>query len=355
MTKRFTFMFMAVLLSICFTTSPTAASPPPAIFIDGSQLSFDVPPVIENGRTLVPVRAIFEALGASVMWDEATQTVTAAKANTVIKLTVAQNTAYKNGTAVALSTPPIAVEGRVLVPLRFVSEALGAEVAWNEEKQAIGIKSAPPSRVDETLPMHQYSDTEVTGDEAQKDTAVQPTFPLSIKKIFSMILNHQAILIAIFLIGTGILLGALFLRRSGSRGAGKQPEIHDTTETQYQEGVSLIRQHHWADAKLALISLSIDGYEESEPLCNYAAAQEHYLESINPGAADPYWAAFMADYYCRKISDLYAGTFKDEIMEFKIVCKSNLAILENDPVAQKKHETLQEQQGNIQPVPKEAE
>ncbi len=63
-------LILAVLFCIIFAVSAAAA---PTVFLDGRQLSFDVPPAIENGRTLVPLRAIFEALGADVDWNGQTQ------------------------------------------------------------------------------------------------------------------------------------------------------------------------------------------------------------------------------------------------------------------------------------------
>lgn len=135
---------------IAATSSTTAApqiqeqlnrpdSSAPTVNLDGQQLSFDVPPRIENGRTLVPLRAIFEALGATIEWDDASKTVTAEKGKTIIKLTIDQATAYKNGNEVKLEVAAKIINGRTLVPLRFVSEAIGATVNWNETTRLITI------------------------------------------------------------------------------------------------------------------------------------------------------------------------------------------------------------------------
>ena len=101
------------------------------VVLDGQMLQFDVPPVIENDRTLVPLRVIFEALGAEgnnpiadVEWNGETQTVTAKRSDTEIKLIIGGE-AYVNGQAVELDVPAKIIEDRTLVPLRFVSEALG--------------------------------------------------------------------------------------------------------------------------------------------------------------------------------------------------------------------------------------
>jgi len=111
-----------------------------SIVVDGNSLIFDVPPVIENDRILVPVRAIFEALEAHVDWDEATQTVTATKPGTEIKLIIGGG-AYKNGTPVILAVPAKLINGRTMVPLRFIGESFGGQVLWDDPAQTATIIS----------------------------------------------------------------------------------------------------------------------------------------------------------------------------------------------------------------------
>ena len=110
-----------------------------AVMIGGKYVVYDVPPVIENGTTLVPLRATFEALGAYVEWDEATQTVTGKRGNTTVVLTIGQNYATVNGARVNLDVPGKTVLGRTLVPLRFISESLGGVVDWNAQTLTITI------------------------------------------------------------------------------------------------------------------------------------------------------------------------------------------------------------------------
>lgn len=105
-----------------------------AVFIDGKRIYFDVPPRLEEGRTLVPLRAFFEALGATVDWQEERKTVVAAKGNRSVELPVGAFSALVNGEELSLDVPAKIVEGRTLVPLRFVGEALGAEVQWDPAK-----------------------------------------------------------------------------------------------------------------------------------------------------------------------------------------------------------------------------
>ncbi len=116
---------------------PDTANAAPSVVLNGNKLSFDVPPVIENGRTLVPLRTIFEALGADISWDNPSQTVTAVRGDTTITLQIGASSALKNSQPVNLDVPGKIVAGRTMVPLRFVSEAMGCKVAWSSETEAI--------------------------------------------------------------------------------------------------------------------------------------------------------------------------------------------------------------------------
>lgn len=130
--------FVAVFVLLVSASAAMAAA---RVVLNGQELAFDVPPVIEKGRTLVPLRVIFEALGVNVNWDDRTRTVTAAKGGTEIKLVIGGR-AYKNNQPVALDVPAKIVKGRTLVPLRFVSEALGAFVFWDGATQTVTIYSS---------------------------------------------------------------------------------------------------------------------------------------------------------------------------------------------------------------------
>lgn len=100
------------------------------IKINGSYMYTDVAPTIQNGRTLVPMRAIFENLGADIAWDGETSTVTGTKNGIEVKLTIGNTTAYVNGREITLDTPATLIDSRTMVPVRFVSESLGANVEW---------------------------------------------------------------------------------------------------------------------------------------------------------------------------------------------------------------------------------
>jgi len=122
--------------------NPAPAAPEVSVFLDGGRINFaDQAPVIVEGRTLVPLRAIFEALGAKVEWDGATKTVTATRGQDVIKLTIGDTKLYKNGVAhYELDVPAqIMGEGFTMVPVRAISESFGCQVDWVAALRAVVI------------------------------------------------------------------------------------------------------------------------------------------------------------------------------------------------------------------------
>ncbi len=127
-------------------TTPSAAKTP-IVILDGQQMQFEVPPIVENGRTLVPLRAIFEAMGAQVDWNNATQTVTATRGSTTVVLTIGSTSPTVNGQAWPLDVPAKTVNDRTLAPLRFIGEALGGTVTWDEAAYTVNMKS-PAAAVD---------------------------------------------------------------------------------------------------------------------------------------------------------------------------------------------------------------
>lgn len=104
--------------------------------IDGAVVDFEEqPPIIVNDRTLVPLRKIFETMGAEVNWNDKTRTVTATKGGTTICLSIDNPIATKNDKQILLDVSPQIKNGRTLVPLRFVSEALGGIVTWEGDRR----------------------------------------------------------------------------------------------------------------------------------------------------------------------------------------------------------------------------
>jgi len=115
-------------------------------FLDNQQVILDAVPVIENGRTLVPLRFIGEAFGAVVEWEAKNKQITVRQGQKSAKLWVANAAADINGQVQTLDAPPKVVNGRTLVPLRFISEVFGYRVDYQANSKVITIKkpNTPP-------------------------------------------------------------------------------------------------------------------------------------------------------------------------------------------------------------------
>ena len=121
--------------------SAAAVSAPIKVVLDGVELQFDVPPATISDRTMVPMRAIFEALGALVYWDNANSIVTAIRGVDVVKVAIGNDSITINGHPNTMDVAPVVIDGRTLVPARFISEALGCDVRWDERSNTVFITS----------------------------------------------------------------------------------------------------------------------------------------------------------------------------------------------------------------------
>lgn len=122
---------------------------PITILLNNEKLSFDVEPYIKEGRTLVPFRGILEALGAEVIWNPDERSVTTKSATTEIYLKIGSNETLVNGTKVTIDVAAEITDSRTFVPLRFVSENLGATVLWDGPTRTVAIDYKAISLVEE--------------------------------------------------------------------------------------------------------------------------------------------------------------------------------------------------------------
>ena len=132
--KKWIALFLAAL---CTFTPLTAFAAD--VNIDRRPLQMDVSPTILNGRVMVPMRSIFEGLGAAVEWNGYTRGITAEKEDKTITLYLNEKTAFINGVSHSLDTPAVAVNGRTMVPVRFVAESLDCKVYWDSYHQLVSI------------------------------------------------------------------------------------------------------------------------------------------------------------------------------------------------------------------------
>jgi len=135
---------IACTSSMCISADKSSIK----VNLDGTPIDFDVEPQIINDRTMVPMRNIFEALGAQISWDDNSKTITAVKNDDIISLTIGSYELTKNDSVTAIDSPAVIADGRTLVPVRCVSEALGVDISWDENTNTVNISSEDDS--DET-------------------------------------------------------------------------------------------------------------------------------------------------------------------------------------------------------------
>ncbi|MFY0544526.1 N-acetylmuramoyl-L-alanine amidase [Brevibacillus sp. H7] len=140
--KNRLFLVFALLALLLIPSWAVAAASVPGeepvnLVIEGQTVEPDVPPVIQNDRTLVPIRVIAEGLGAEIDWNQETRTATIERNQQKLVLTLNSATAVLNGKAVKLDAPPTVRNQRMLLPLRFVGEALGSTVGWDSTTRTV--------------------------------------------------------------------------------------------------------------------------------------------------------------------------------------------------------------------------
>lgn len=194
--KKLLCMILAAVMILSSVSAVVFANDEIKVLVDGNQLEFDVAPVIEDGRTLVPMRAIFEALGADVDWNENSKTITAKTDSKTLMITIGENrlgviekvavsqetkvdednTGYTEALirSIPLDVPAKIVDGRTLVPIRAVSEGLDADVAWNAEEKIVSITKKSPE-------YEKFPDVEVADE--FKDIVVKDATELELNQI----------------------------------------------------------------------------------------------------------------------------------------------------------------------------
>ena len=171
-------LILAILIGIL--VMPVSAQTGIRVTVNGIPLAFEVPPQMINGRTMVPMRAIFEALGAKVNWDGSTQTITATTGDREIIMQLNNTRMTVNGRAIELDVPPQLVNSSTLVPVRAVAEGLDADVNWIADTQTVVITkggsghsgqgqslATRPARYPELATVYGYRNTRL--DEVQHD------------------------------------------------------------------------------------------------------------------------------------------------------------------------------------------
>ena len=139
--KRFLSVLLIPLTLVLSLTVLASAERYVTVILDGETLEFDVQAEIINGRTMVPLRKIFESMGAEVDWDDTTRTAIATKGTRTVEAQINNNQMRINSVIKSLDTPPMLKGGRTLVPVRFVAEAYGVLVEWEDATSTVTLTS----------------------------------------------------------------------------------------------------------------------------------------------------------------------------------------------------------------------
>ena len=110
------------------------------VLLNGEALGFEVPPEVQNDRTMIPIRFLFEKLDASVDWNQETEEITVTGGGHVISFQIGKETAVVDGEERLLDAPPYLSQDRTMIPLRFLTENLGYQVNWEEERSIVTIQ-----------------------------------------------------------------------------------------------------------------------------------------------------------------------------------------------------------------------
>lgn len=147
----------------------------PDMIVNGAEQAIDengTVPMIINNRTLLPVRAVVEAMGGSVEWDGDSQTVILTRNDNVIHLIIDSETAYLNDSPHMLDAAPAIINDRTMLPIRFIAESFGFEVEWNEEGQRVII-----AEITENIPQETAEPTTAPSQAPEEeDTAEQEAY-----------------------------------------------------------------------------------------------------------------------------------------------------------------------------------
>lgn len=130
-----------------------------SIKVNDKTIFTDVKPYIENNRTMIPVRFVVENLGAEINWDDTSKQITIKDQNNVLKLKIGGSEATCNNKTFALDAKAVIKDSRTMIPLRFVSEGMGAEVNWDEATKTVSIRkglspSSTPLAIPSATPSH---------------------------------------------------------------------------------------------------------------------------------------------------------------------------------------------------------
>ena len=149
---KLTRMIIALVISLlCLIPTVSAYSEKIiSLEVDGTVIRTEVPPTVIGGRTMVPVRDIFEACGASVTWDPATKKITGSKNGKNVVMQVGSNKLYMNSNVATMDSTPVIIDGRTLAPARYVALGFGGTTQWDALNRVVVITGVTTPTVETT-------------------------------------------------------------------------------------------------------------------------------------------------------------------------------------------------------------
>ena len=191
--KRLAGVGLAVSLLLGPAVSLPALAQNVTVTVNGQAMSFDQPPVMRNNRVFVPMRAIFERLGSTVVYSNGN--INAQGNGRSVHLTIGSTDASVNGNHFTMDVAPFTVAGRTEVPLRFVAQALGASVNWNPNTTTVAINTNGGA-VSYTPQPASNASFHVTGEDPSRGSTVRSTHP-AIHAAFSEPVNRDSLKVSI--------------------------------------------------------------------------------------------------------------------------------------------------------------
>jgi len=148
--KKFSFLFLTTVFLMAAMPFQTAANQDIKVIVNGSEVLFtDQKPVIQDGRTLVPVRGVFEQMGFSVIWDETINTATLKDADYEVKIKSEEISFMSNGNQITPDVSQQLINGRLMLPLRAISDSVGAQVDWDGAARVVTVNYGKKSDYNE--------------------------------------------------------------------------------------------------------------------------------------------------------------------------------------------------------------
>ncbi len=135
--KKFIIFSLIAILTIM--TIVFSAPEKISVELNGTEINFDVDPQIINDRTMVPLRAISDAIGSTLLWDGENSSILLHLNDTAVMLQINNPILFKNDEQISLDSPPVIVSDRTLVPVRAICEAFNLNVDWNADERLVSL------------------------------------------------------------------------------------------------------------------------------------------------------------------------------------------------------------------------